>query len=228
MFGWSRLPPLARSLHYGASAMLLHRGRCANLTTALILSTLLSLCSADYVQKNTTDTPGYALLAGVSSVPSPVTVSPNQDWDGVDGAWNTFTLRVGSREVIARVLVSTASQQTWVVNTEACEAQYTDPANNSVVTKLDSDCEDSRGRVFNTTESSSWKTQGFYELWVGQGLGILGNGFYGYDTVRLGIAPMGRLQTPIWFLLTTTTHTRLQLHLQRPHTLLPTTTCPSP
>jgi hypothetical protein len=89
--------------------------------------------------------------------------------------------------VIARVLVSTASQQTWVVNTEACEAQYTDPANNSVVTKLDSDCEDSRGRVFNTTESSSWKTQGFYELWVGQGLGILGNGFYGYDTVRLGI-----------------------------------------
>lgn len=168
--------------------MLIHRsGHCARLTTLLVFTKFLLPCAAAYVQKNITEVPGYTLLSGVSSVPAPVIVSPDQGWEGIDGAWNTFSLRIGSQQALTRVFASTTSQQIWVVNREACGVQYTDSATNKVVTAFDSDCETSRGLLFNTTESSTWETQGFYQLWVGKVLGLFGNGFYGYDAVGLGI-----------------------------------------
>lgn len=167
--------------------MLLHRGPCAGLSRTVLLWISLSLCSATYVQENTTSTPGYTLLPGVSSVPAPVTVSPDQNWEGIDGAWNTFSLRVGSQRSIARVVPSTASQQIWVVNYEACESSLEFTSTHQVVTKFNESCEDSRGMVFNTTTSSTWKEQGFYSLWIGDDYGKEGIGYYGYDTVEIGI-----------------------------------------
>ncbi|KAF2623815.1 acid protease [Macroventuria anomochaeta] len=167
--------------------MLLYRGgRCAY-TTTLLLWTSLSLCSATYVQKNTTTTPGYTLLPGVSSVPAPIIVAPDQGFLGIDGAWNTFSLRVGSQQSIANVFPSTASQQIWVVNRDACVGQYEDTSINKTVIGFDQKCKGSRGYLFNTTESSTWDEQGFYGLWVGGTYGLSGNGYYGYDAVGLGI-----------------------------------------
>jgi hypothetical protein len=95
-------------------------GRRAFLTTLCALaSTLFATSAAEYVQRNITTTPGYRLLPGVQSVPGVVVVAPDQDWAGNDGYWNTFSLMVGSPQQNARVLVSTASQQIWVVN-RAC------------------------------------------------------------------------------------------------------------
>ena len=162
-------------------------GHCAYLTTTLILSTLLSLCSA-YIQTNVTDTPGYTLLPGVSSVPAPVTVSPDQGWDGIDGAWNTFSLRVGSQRTLSRVFVSTASQQIWTVNSEACELKYVDQTTNTTTISFNKSCEASRGWLFDITESSTWQEKGWFGLWIGMKYyGLSGMGFYGFDTVGLGI-----------------------------------------
>lgn len=161
--------------------------RCAFLAT-LLLWTSLSLCSATYVQKNTTNTPGYTLLQGISSIPAPLTVSPDQGWSGIDGVWNTFSLRVGSQQAIVQVLPSTASQQIWAVDPEACTGTFEDTFTNTTVKKVDNGCKSSRGQLFNITGSKSWHDRGFWGLWVGRdNFGLTGNGHYGYDTVGLGI-----------------------------------------
>ena len=55
------------------------------------------------------------------------------------------------------------------------------------MSKFDQDCERDRGQLFNTTDSNTWDEQGFYGLHVGQTFGLDGNGYFGYDTVGLGI-----------------------------------------
>ncbi|KAF3038559.1 hypothetical protein E8E11_004864 [Didymella keratinophila] len=160
---------------------------CAFLT-GLLLWTSLSLCSATYVQKNITNTPGYTLLQGISSVPAPLTVAPDQGWAGIDGSWNTFSLRAGSQQTIIRVLPSTSSQQIWVVDLAGCTGTFEDTLTNTTVTKVDEFCRDSRGQLFNVTNSKSWYDRGFWDLWIGRdNFGLTGHGHYGYDTVALGI-----------------------------------------
>src|SRR5690242_1989057 len=162
-------------------------GPCAY-TTTLLFWISLSLCSATYVQKNTTNVPDYTLRAGLSSVPLPLTVAPDQGWAGIDGQWNTFTLRVGSQQSVVQVLPSTASQQIWVVNTEACKVQYLDTTTNTTLPpESDPDCERRRGYVFNTNQSSTWDDEGYYDLWVGGTYGSSSTGFFGFDAVGLGL-----------------------------------------
>jgi hypothetical protein len=166
-------------------------GRRAFLTTLCALaSTLFATSAAQYVQRNITTTPGYRLLPGVQSVPGVVVVAPDQDWAGNDGYWNTFSLMVGSPQQNARVLVSTASQQIWVVNRAACVSNVTDAATGRIVAlnQFNSDCENSRGYLYNQSISSSWRQKGYYQLWLEKKLMLGGNGLYGYESVGLGQA----------------------------------------
>jgi hypothetical protein len=121
--------------------------------------------AVEYVAKSITTTPGYKLLPGILSVPAPVIVAPDQDWSGVDGTWNSFSLQVGNPPANVRVQVSTASQQIWVVNRQACLQNITD-AKGSVIeyNHLDMGCSNSRGELFNTTASQTWRQKGFYRL----------------------------------------------------------------
>ena len=104
-------------------------------------------------------------------------VAPGQDWTRIDGSWNTVTIRSGTPEQTSQVFVSTASQQTWLVDRSACVG--TDGTE-------DMTCFDSRGRTFSHNESTSWRDNGFFQLWTERNLGLLGNGYYGWDTVTLG------------------------------------------
>lgn len=106
---------------------------------------------------------------------------------GIDGQWNTFTLRLGSQKSVSQVLPSTASQQIWVVNPKACERPYLDPETNETTNTFDVDRSRDRGWAFNLSDSTTWKEQGFYYLWVGGNYGLYGRGLYGYDTVQPGI-----------------------------------------
>ncbi|KAF2729289.1 acid protease [Polyplosphaeria fusca] len=124
--------------------------------------------------------------AANSSIPSPVSVAPTQEWDGIDGAWNTFALRVGDPDQFVRLFVSTASQQTWVIHYLACVVNDTNPTTNATEEKVDTDCYKSRGQTFNMTASASWDQIGFYQLWTEKNMGLMGNGQYGYDTVGFG------------------------------------------
>lgn len=170
--------------------MLSSTGFRASLSALYALSTtlLLAPCLAQYTQQNITDTPGYKLLPGVDSVPAPVSVAPDQDWMGIDGSWNTFSLQVGDPQENVRVFISTASQQIWAVNSQACVQNVTD-GNGQIVqyNVLNNDCAQSRGRLFNTSFSTSWQRKGFYQLWIEKNLGLVGNGLYGFDSVGLGL-----------------------------------------
>jgi len=125
--------------------------------------------------------------ADKSSLPAPITVAPDQDWEGIDGKWNTFSLRVGTPYQPVHVFVSTASQQTWVVNKLACLYNETDQATNTTFETQDTDCYNGRGWTFNSSDSTSWDYNGFYQLWIEKNLELAGNGRYGWDTVGLGL-----------------------------------------
>lgn len=99
--------------------------------------------------------------------------------DGDDGSWSSFALRVGSSEQIVRVLPSTAGQETWVVSPQGCP-----PGRNG--TSTSSPCSQSRGGLFDSTQSSSWQTLGNYLLGLELNLGYNDTALYGLDTVALG------------------------------------------
>ena len=101
--------------------------------------------------------------------------------DGDDGSWSSFALRVGSSEQSVRVLPSTAGQETWVVSPQGCS-----PGMNG--TSASSPCSQSRGGLFDSTQSSSWQTIGDYLLDLELNLGYNDSAVYGLDTVALGFA----------------------------------------
>ena len=55
----------------------------------------------------------------------------------------------------------------------------------------DSSCPEERGDLFNNATSSTWKAQGYYHLILEENLGIDGVGYFGNDTVGLGIQGSG-------------------------------------
>jgi hypothetical protein len=167
-----------------------HRAFLTKTCAFLAASTLMPYAlAAGYVQTNITETPNFRLLPGISSVPAPVAVAPGQDWMGIDGAWNTFSLEVGEPRQFVRVSVSTASQQIWVINAMACITNITDAAGEiTALNVLDSECERSRGSLYNSSISETWHQKGFYQLWIEKNLGLVGNGLYGFDSLGLGIA----------------------------------------
>lgn len=99
--------------------------------------------------------------------------------DGDDGSWSSFALRVGTPEQIVRVLPSTAGQQTWVVSPQGCP-----PGRHGTSPALS--CNESRGGLFDATQSSSWQALGTYSLDLEVGLVKEKNGSYGLDTIALG------------------------------------------
>ena len=82
---------------------------------------------------------------------------------------------MGTPEQDVRVLISTASQQTWVILPEGC-------------LRTDTICPDARGGLYNYNTSSTWNQlgEGYFELSVEQNLNLSAVGLYGHDTITLG------------------------------------------
>lgn len=59
--------------------------------------------------------------------PTPISVATSQAFEGNDGSWSTFVIRVGTPEQIFHVLISTNGQETWVPVPEGCISS--DPSN---------------------------------------------------------------------------------------------------
>lgn len=118
---------------------------------------------------------------GPSSTPAPVSWPPSQYWDGDDGLWSSFALRVGNPEQTVRVLISTASEATWVVLPGGC------PPNTPGITSLLT-CSQSRGELFDTSGSNTWSALGNYSLGLELNLGYNDPATYGLDTVALGLS----------------------------------------
>ncbi|KAM0254394.1 hypothetical protein ACHAQJ_006863 [Trichoderma viride] len=114
-----------------------------------------------------------------SPIPSPVSVSPSQVFEGVDGPWSSFELRVGTPAQNLRILPGTSSTQTLVVLPQGCQ-----------IINI-TNCANSRGELFNTTASKTWKDIGPFNLGFEDVLGFTDNGEFGYDTVGLGYLGSG-------------------------------------
>lgn len=70
------------------------------------------------------------------AIPPPFSLSPSQYWDGIDGNWSSFTLRLGNPEQLVRAFVSFTIYQTLAVLPQGCES-FTDK----------SACADARGWI---------------------------------------------------------------------------------
>ncbi|KAL6721947.1 hypothetical protein ACLMJK_001052 [Lecanora helva] len=123
-----------------------------------------------------------------SSFPAPVSIPPSKDFDGNDGPWSSFPIQIGTPPQTVKVLISTASSQTWAVDPQGC--QPSDPAN----------CSAARGGFFRPNDSSTWHQNtdvagGLYPIGLEAYLNNTDNstnGRYGYDTVALtGQGPGG-------------------------------------
>ncbi|KAF2280771.1 acid protease [Westerdykella ornata] len=124
------------------------------------------------------------------TVPPPFVFAPSQAFDGNDGRWSTFIVRVGTPEQNFRVLPSIQGHEIFIPLPDGCIE--TDPDN----------CGDLRGVYpfngqkstgFLTNASSSWKPIGLYNLYLAQELNYTGNGLYGFDTVGLMLQNSGGL-----------------------------------
>jgi hypothetical protein len=113
---------------------------------------------------------------------SPINFTPSQFWEGNDGSWSSFAIRVGTPAQVFRVFPSTAGQETWVPLPEACM-------------EIDlSNCAQSRGaigKLFQTNESLTWKEIGIYDLSLESELGYNGNGLFGLDNIGLQVPNSG-------------------------------------
>lgn len=120
-----------------------------------------------------------ALSPGANSSPGPIVVAASQEFDGNDGPWSSFAIQVGTPAQTVKVLISTASYQTWVVLPQGCTSK--DPSN----------CESSRGEIFHPDQSRTWiknnfTANGTFSFPLESNLGYVSNAEYGYDTLTLG------------------------------------------
>ena len=125
-----------------------------------------------------------------TTMPAPFVFAPSQAWDGNDGSWSTFTIRVGTPEQNFRVLPSTMGNEIFIPVTEGCiESDPLDCGSLRGVYPFEGEA--SSG--FQPTKSSSWEMIALYNLALETELNYTGNGMYGYDTVGLQIQNSGGL-----------------------------------
>ncbi|TID23017.1 acid protease [Venturia nashicola] len=117
----------------------------------------------------------FAATTTSNSVPTAISVPPDQYWDGNDGPWSTFGVTLGSNTQSLRLLPATGQGAVWAVVPEGCTDK--DPAS----------CKDTRGSLYLRNTTTSWSQVGLYELSLieEQKLNYSGNGIYGTDKVGL-------------------------------------------
>ncbi|KAH9835972.1 putative peptidase A1 family protein [Teratosphaeria destructans] len=110
-----------------------------------------------------------------TTLPAPISFAPDGNWDGIDGQWSTFTLRVGNPEQVIRTLISFQSYQTWVIGPQGCQTAGDVGA-----------CTQQRGDSYNNQTSSTAEYIGIYDLIVDEDLGLVSDAIFVYDTLGLG------------------------------------------
>ena len=113
-------------------------------------------------------------------LPAPISIPPSLDFDGIDGPWSSFRISIGTPPQTVKVLISTASSQTWAILPEGCA--QSDPAN----------CTVSRGGAFEPDNSTTWNNNtatanALFPLLLDNSiLNYTAAGLYGFDNVTLG------------------------------------------
>ena len=126
----------------------------------------------------------------MSAAPSPFAFTTSLAWDGNDGQWSTFIIRVGTPPQSFRVIPSTLSNQIVIPLVDGCLP--TDPTNCGALRGAYAfNDHDSSGFLVNS--SSTWNNNGLYEVILDRFLGYQNNALYGYDNVGLQVENSGGL-----------------------------------
>lgn len=126
----------------------------------------------------------------VATIPPPFSYAPSQLFDGIDGSWSTFIVRVGTPSQSFRVLPSTAGQEVWVPLNDSCKP--TDPANCGYL--RGGYPFDQRGFGYDFNSSSTWQQIGIYQFYLHTAFNMTGNGQFGFDNVGLQVENSGGLE----------------------------------
>jgi hypothetical protein len=124
----------------------------------------------------------------VSNQASPIEFSPSQEFDGNDGRWSTFVIRVGSPEQNFRVLPALATGETVIPLPDGCIES--DPPNCGALRGV----YPFQGRSSNgflVNESSTWLEIGLYDTSLKKELNYSVNALYGLDNVGLMVQNSG-------------------------------------
>ena len=113
----------------------------------------------------------FATCWAATPSPAPVPVPVGTKWYGDDGTWSPVNIRVGTPPQWLSVYPNTASQETWVIGPGGCDDTFA--------------CQESRGGIFQSNQSSTWTDIGYYELGFDPQLGDSGDAGYGLDFVDL-------------------------------------------
>lgn len=121
---------------------------------------------------------------------TPLSFAPSQQWDGNDGRWSTFIIRVGTPEQNFRVLPASITGEVILPHVQGCSDSNAYPE----------DCGNRRGVYFfngnyspgfQSNESSTWSEIGIYGLELETNLGYTANASYGLDNVGLMLQHSG-------------------------------------
>lgn len=99
-----------------------------------------------------------------------ISVPFGPDFLGYDGLWSPVQIRVGTPEQWLLVFPSTTSSETWVAGPALC----TSPT-----------CSSLRGGIFDSGNSTSWRSLGDYELGFSALTETTQQGVYGFDSIAL-------------------------------------------
>lgn len=111
------------------------------------------------------------------TIPAAISIAPSQYWDGNDGPWSSFPLQLGGGTVQTqnvRVMPSTASYNTWVIDPLGCP-QYYYP-----------NCANSRGFLYDHNQSVTYVPVSEFGTEVEENLGLDTSGYAGYEDITLG------------------------------------------
>jgi hypothetical protein len=117
-----------------------------------------------------------------STTPEPLNVAPSQEWNGNDGNWSTFIVRVGTPEQMFNVLPASATGEILVPIAE-CNEDDSPACSNPDGGVLPG----RSGARFKQSLSSTWKQIGLFALGLESELNYTGNGMYGLDNVGLAV-----------------------------------------
>ena len=90
---------------------------------------------------------------------------------GYDGTWSTFVVKIGSPSQWVYLLPSTATSETWVIGSSGCDGTI--------------QCRTNRGGTFYANESSTFVSEGLFDLDLDPYLGFSEAGYYGLDSIEL-------------------------------------------
>jgi hypothetical protein len=121
-------------------------------------------------------------------IPLPLVFSPSQLWDGQDGNWSSFTVRVGTPEQNFRVLPSPATGAVIVPHVTGCQPSNGDPYNCAALRGV---FESNQQLGFQPNISETWRELGPFQTRLESKLGYKADGWYGLDNVGLMIQNSG-------------------------------------